>query len=98
MAESEGGGIAVNYEDLGRGSRAELVEVIGEGVDELAFGAVAVEADVEGLVKLKVPLGEGARVEGVEEGDGGLMWVRIGTDLVVILFVGEDRKGGEGVV
>lgn len=47
------------------------MEVGGEGGEEVAFGAVAVEADVEGLGEFKAPLGKGAGVEGVEEGVGG---------------------------
>ena len=34
----------------------------------------------------------------MEEGDGRLMRVGVSTDLVVILFMGEEREGREGVV
>ena len=66
------------------------MEVGCEGGDELAFGAIAVEADVEGLGELEAPLGKGAGVEGVEEGDRGLVRVGVGADLVVVSFVGQE--------
>ena len=57
--------IVAVYEDCGwRG--LEGMEVRCEGGDEVAFGAVAVEADGEVLGELEGPLGEGAGVEGVE--------------------------------
>ena len=51
------------------------MEVGGEGGEKVTFGAVAVEADIEGLGEFETPLGEGARVEGVEEGVGGCVGV-----------------------
>ena len=98
LAKGKSGGVAIYYEDLRRRGGVQVVKVGCEGGDELAFGAVAVEADIERLGELEAPLGEGAGVEGVEEGDGGFMRVGIGAYLVVVLLVGEEREGGDGVV
>lgn len=71
LADCEGGGVAVCYYDFGRGGRGVVgVEVGGEGGGEMAFTAVAVEADVKGLGELEAPLREGAGVERMQEGVG----------------------------
>lgn len=91
LAEGECRGVAIDYHDLWRGVRADFMEVRCEGRDKLPLGAIAVETDIEGLRKFEAPLGKGAGVKGVKIGDRRLMRVNVGTDLVVILFVGEKR-------
>ena len=56
----------------------------------MAFGTVAVKADVEGLRELKVPLWERTGVEGVKEGKGGGVRVFVGANLIVVLLVREE--------
>ena len=93
MFEGEGRGEAVYYENSGRVGGVARILVFGEGGDELALRAIAVEADIEGFGELEVPLGEGARMEGVEEADGGRMRVLVLLDLVVVLLVCEEGDG-----
>lgn len=83
--------VAVHDENLGgRGGRVLVVEVAGERSYETAFRAPAVEADVEGLAELEVPLGERAGVEVLKEGKLGVMRVSVGGDLGMVLFMGEE--------
>ena len=42
------------------------MEVASKCGDELAFGAIAVKADIEGLRELEMPLREGTRMYGVK--------------------------------
>lgn len=67
--------------------------MVGEAGDEMAFGAITVETDIEGLREFKIPLWEGAGVERAQDPDGGGMWVFVGLHLLVVLFVGQQREG-----
>lgn len=89
VPEGEGWGVAIHDEDFWGVGGAVVGEVSGEGGDEFAFRAVAVETDVEGFGELEVPLGEGAGMEGVEEADGGGVRVFVFGDLVVVSFMCE---------
>jgi len=89
VPEGEGWGVAIHDEDFWGVGGAVEGEVSGEGGDEFAFRAVAVETDVEGFGELEVPLGEGAGMEGVEEADGGGVRVFVFGDLVVVSFMCE---------
>lgn len=61
LADREGGDVPVCYYYLWRrGGEVLGMQVRGKGGCEIAFTAVAVEADVEGLGQLEAPLGEGA--------------------------------------
>lgn len=69
-------------------------------MEDLTFGAVAVEAEGEGLGEFKGPLGEGGYVEGGEVGDVGSVGVG-GREVAgegEVFIVGEELEGGEGVV
>lgn len=93
------GGVGAVYDDGGgwSGGGACGVKVFGEGGQEGAFGAVAVEAEGEGLGELEGPLWEGARVEGVQEGDGWGVRVPVGGDEGMVGGVGEEGEGGERI-
>lgn len=74
------------------------MKILCEGRCEVTFAAVAIKADAEGLGELEAPLGEGAGVKGMEVVVGVRMGIFVGVDLVVVLFVGEEGAGREGVV
>ena len=69
------------------------MEVFGEIGDEASFTAVAVEADIERLREFEAPLGKRAGVYCVKSLICIIVRVLIGTDLVVVLFVCEQRQG-----
>ncbi|KAL8737145.1 MAG: hypothetical protein Q9181_001991, partial [Wetmoreana brouardii] len=99
LADCEGGDVAVCYDYPGRrGGEGVRVQVFGKGGGQMAFAAVAVETDAERLGELEAPLRERARMKGVEEGVGGVVGVFVGVDSLMVLFVGEEGEGGEGIV
>ena len=93
------GGVVPVYDDGDgrRGCGCGGVQIVGESGDERALGAVSVEAEGEVLGKLKGPLGEGAGVKVVEEGDGVSVGVFVAGYKVVVGGMGEQRERGEGI-
>ncbi len=68
-------------------------EVGGEGDEEGAFGAPAIEADVEVLLELEDPLVKGAAVEGVEVADFRFVRVAVSLHFVEVVFVSDEGQG-----